>query len=67
MQERDYLARAAECVQMAQQLEPSFKRAALLDIASKWLLLAGESQETRNVMDLIEAMRQRICPPHPGP
>jgi hypothetical protein len=67
MREGDHPARAAECVQMAHRVEPSFERATLLDIASKWLLLAGDTPETRNIMDLIEPMRQRIYPRHPSP
>jgi hypothetical protein len=58
MQERDYLNRAAECLQMAQQAKTSFQRDTLLDIASKWLLLAGDSPDTRIIVDLIEAMRR---------
>jgi hypothetical protein len=53
----DYLERASECLQMAQEAKTSFHRTTLLDIASKWLQLAGDSADTRTVMDLIEAMR----------
>jgi hypothetical protein len=57
MGNRDYLELASECLQMAQEAKTSFHRATLLDIASKWLQLAGEGADTRTVMDLIEAMR----------
>lgn len=57
MGNRGYLDLASECLQMAQEAKTSFHRTTLLDIASKWLLLAGESADTRAVMDLVEAMR----------
>jgi hypothetical protein len=57
MGQRDYVDRASECLQLAQQAKNSLHRTTLLDIASKWLLLAGDTADTRAVMDLVEAMK----------
>jgi hypothetical protein len=57
MGNRDYLDLASECLQMAQEAKTSFHRTTLLEIASKWALLAGDSADTRAVMDLVEAIR----------
>jgi hypothetical protein len=58
MEKHDCVKRASECLQMAQQAKNLSDRTTLLDIASKWALLAGDSFETQAVLDLIEAMRQ---------
>jgi hypothetical protein len=58
MGNRDYLELASECLQMAQQADTSAQRSTMLDIASKWLILAGESPDARAVMDLVEAIKQ---------
>jgi hypothetical protein len=58
MGQRDYLQLASECLQMAQEAKNSLHRTTLLDIASKWLLLAGETADTRAVRDLVEAMKR---------
>ena len=58
MARRDYLEFASKCLQMAQQADNSFERVTLLDITSKWLLLTGETAETRPVMDLLEPLRR---------
>jgi hypothetical protein len=58
--DRSYLELASECLRMAQEATTSFQRTTLLEIASKWLLLAGDSPDTRAVMDLIEAMRDAM-------
>jgi hypothetical protein len=58
MAECDYLERASECLEMVQRAENSFHRTTLLEIASKWLLLAGDTPETRAVRDLVDAMKQ---------
>jgi hypothetical protein len=72
MGNRDYLKLASECLQMAQQAKDSLHRTTMLDIASKWLLLAGESADARAVLDLVEAMKQspesyRVRPQEPAP
>ena len=57
MGNHDYLERASECLEMAQEAKTSFDRTTLLDIASKWILLAGDSADTRAAMDLVQAMK----------
>ena len=59
MGNRDYLELASECLQMAQEAKTLFHRTTLLDIATKWLLLAGDTADTRAARDLVEAMRER--------
>jgi hypothetical protein len=58
MEKYHCVERASECLQLVRQARSLSEQTTLLDIASKWALLAGDSFETRAVLDLIEAMRQ---------
>jgi hypothetical protein len=52
----EYRKRAEECVQLAQSAKP-YQRAILLDIATKWLLLASQDAETQALLVEINAKK----------
>ena len=52
----EYRKRAEECVRLAQSAKPH-QRAVLLDIATKWLLLASQDAETQALLAAINAKK----------
>jgi hypothetical protein len=52
----EYRKRAEECVQLAQSAKPH-QRAILLDIATKWLMLAAQDAETQALLVQVNAKK----------
>ncbi len=60
-QMRKYLKIAQECYELALQVKDEDDRRALLDLAGKWLELAGDDSKT---LKLIVQVERLTGPPH---